>query len=442
MSAHTHSASCTCGQVVFDLSKKKAGHILICPWCRKKYKLIDHDRIEEWKGEGEIPPPPPESKPPKEDVVSGESKPRKHTTLIVKKRNVTSVSSKVVAVAKPEASATQAVAKASNEGLKVSETPKNGNKAEAEGSTKSDLVLKRSQSSVFTKSKLALLRKAAEAAPDGQEGGPEAPDAKDESAKESGATEAVEMPDNADISESGMLETGETGVIEEVPGEPKKKKKKKKKKKRSKRADDEREERGGTEKIDLDELGNELSSEIDDPGKAQSEIPALTGESLYSLDGDSVDAHSSETRPTERLQAISTRSIPMGASRRSRPSAGLDVDFIDEPQPPPPLTLEKLVVYMFIAAVPIGALSFAFYMWWGIQEGIYNFQDREIFGIVIKGNNPWVWVGGILLGALTFLLGWVAYMYLFVYRKKDEKDEKGEKRAPGPKRARKAADKE
>ncbi|MCZ7644813.1 MAG: hypothetical protein M5U26_05945 [Planctomycetota bacterium] len=36
---HGASAPCTCGQVVFDLSKKKPGQVLICPWCNQHYKL-------------------------------------------------------------------------------------------------------------------------------------------------------------------------------------------------------------------------------------------------------------------------------------------------------------------------------------------------------------------------------------------------------------------
>ncbi|MCW8130279.1 MAG: hypothetical protein KIS92_08020 [Planctomycetota bacterium] len=428
---------------------KKPGHVLICPWCRKKYKLVEGDRIEEWTSGSEPPPPLPESKPPKEGDPAP-AKPRKHTTLIVKKRNVTSVSSKVVAAAKPSAEEKPEAAKA----RPAAAAPTNGESAgkpERDPAGKSDLVLKRSQSSVFTKSKLALLRKAAEAgaSDDGkdEDDGGAAEDGGD-SAKESGATEAIEMPDE-DASESGSLESGETGAIEE-PGEPrKKKKKKKKKKKRAKssagESDGEPPEKGSTEKLDFDELGEELAAEGDDPAQAQVDIPALTGESLYSLEGDSVEAKSRENRPTERLQAVSTRSVAKVVSRRARPSTPLDVDFIDEPQPPPPLTLEKLVVYMFIAAVPLGALAFAVYMWWGIQEGVYQFQDRVIFGIVIKGNNPWVWVGGILLGALSFLLAWVVYMYLFVYRGKRAEGEKAEKKpgeAARPKRARKSAESE
>ncbi|MCY3023610.1 MAG: hypothetical protein NTW87_31915 [Planctomycetota bacterium] len=39
------SAACTCGQVVFDVSGRKVGAILSCPWCKKEYRYLGGEVI-------------------------------------------------------------------------------------------------------------------------------------------------------------------------------------------------------------------------------------------------------------------------------------------------------------------------------------------------------------------------------------------------------------
>ncbi|MGD0091037.1 MAG: hypothetical protein ABSE73_14055 [Planctomycetota bacterium] len=64
MSAAPHeSASCSCGQVVFDTSGRKVGALLACPWCQKEYRYLgsgviapyesSKDNAEEHKGQTE-----------------------------------------------------------------------------------------------------------------------------------------------------------------------------------------------------------------------------------------------------------------------------------------------------------------------------------------------------------------------------------------------------
>ena len=37
---------CACGQVIFDLSSRKAGEILTCPWCQRVYCYTDKGALE------------------------------------------------------------------------------------------------------------------------------------------------------------------------------------------------------------------------------------------------------------------------------------------------------------------------------------------------------------------------------------------------------------
>ena len=41
----SESPSCACGQVVFDVAGRKAGEMLSCPWCSKKYRYLGGNTI-------------------------------------------------------------------------------------------------------------------------------------------------------------------------------------------------------------------------------------------------------------------------------------------------------------------------------------------------------------------------------------------------------------
>lgn len=422
MTAHTHSASCSCGQVVFDLSKKKPGQVLVCPWCGKKYLLHEGDRIEAL--EQGVPPPPAPSPPGSDDHL-------KRSTLIVRKRNVTST---VIKKTPSQTASAQSEAPAK---------PKTLPEPVEETKEKSALGARRSQSSVFTQSKVAKLRKAVETGviPKSDEGGQDAAKGKAGDAKPD-SEEAG--PDDAEESASG--ENSKTQPLEplESSGESKRKKKKKKKKKKKRaEASEPGDENSETQKIEFDELDAPLE-EDDDPGAARVGLDAVSDAvaGSYQLEGESVDL-ADAIRSVQKSPVASDRSVPNN-SRRSRTSALLDADSDGELLPPPPITMEKLVIYMFIAAVPIGAIAFAIHMWWGIKEGTYQFMDREVFGITIRGNNPWVWVGGILLGALTFLAGYIIYTYLSIKFRRTMGEDKGKSGRGGTsmrsRRSRKAED--
>ncbi|MBI3830335.1 MAG: hypothetical protein HY291_12515 [Planctomycetes bacterium] len=130
MSTKPLSASCTCGQVVFDITSKQPGHVLTCPWCQKKYMVVNGNRIEEQKPDE--PPPLP---------FGGEAP--KHRSLIIHRRHVTTV-----ILRKPPFEPEDAAPK-----------PKD-RKAE------SSIGLKRLKPSAITSSKAELLKQAAEKAAD------------------------------------------------------------------------------------------------------------------------------------------------------------------------------------------------------------------------------------------------------------------------------------
>jgi len=406
MTAHTHSASCSCGQVVFDLSKKKPGQVLVCPWCSKKYLLHEGDRISAL--EQGVPPPAKPSPPGSDDHL-------KQSTLIIRKRNVTST-----VIKKPPMQAAQGGTAAKSQA--APETVE-------EKKDKSAFGARRSQSSVFTQSKVAKLRKAVETGVVPKSGEGRQDDAKADAENPKSEPEAIE-PEEAGASEteeSSSDENSKTQPIEPVDetDEPKRKKKKKKKKKKKRNeASEPGDENSETQKIEYDELDASLE-ETDDPGAARVGLDAVSDAvaGSYQLEDESVDL-ADAVRSVQKPLAASGRGAPNN-SRRSRTSALLDGDPDEEPLPPPPITMEKLVVYMFIAAVPIGAIAFAIHMWWGIREGTYQFMDREIFGVTIRGNNPWVWVGGILLGALTFLAGYIIYTYLSIKFRRARGEDKG-----------------
>ncbi|MCK6474848.1 MAG: hypothetical protein L6R28_24275 [Planctomycetes bacterium] len=192
---------------------------------------------------------------------------------------------------------------------------------------------------------------------------------------------------------------------------------------------------------DLEEIGSDDSAASVSAPTAAMDAPAfdVDGEEALHTSDDEMDAAEDDAMAAAERPKVSKRSSrreePVRPSRRAeRPTTSSRTRFGDAPmdeeelQPPPPITLDKLVAYMFVGAVPAGAILFAVHMWLGLREGIYKFNVYKIWGIEINGNNPLVWIGGILLGVLVFLGLWVAHTYFFVYmRDKKEKAEREEK---------------
>lgn len=209
---------------------------------------------------------------------------------------------------------------------------------------------------------------------------------------------------------------------------------------------------------DLEEIGSDdraaVAASVSAPTVAM-DAPAfdIDGDEALHTSDDDLEALGSDAMAGAERPKVSKRSSrreePVRPSRREeRTSTSNRTRFGDAPmdeeelQPPPPITLEKLVAYMFVGAVPAGAILFAVHMWLGIREGIYKFNSYVIFGIEINGNNPLVWVGGILLGVLVFLGLWVAHTYFFVYlRDKKEKVDREEKLNRGAKNDNGSSDK-
>jgi len=46
MSSSAETATCACGQVLFDVADRKAGDTIKCPWCSKEYRFLGGTRIE------------------------------------------------------------------------------------------------------------------------------------------------------------------------------------------------------------------------------------------------------------------------------------------------------------------------------------------------------------------------------------------------------------
>lgn len=195
---------------------------------------------------------------------------------------------------------------------------------------------------------------------------------------------------------------------------------------------------------DLEEIGSDDSAAVAASVSAPTEemdAPAfdIDGDEALHTSDDEMDAAEDDAMAAAERPKVSRRSSrreePVRPSRRAeRPGTSNRTRFGDAPmdeeelQPPPPITLDKLVAYMFVGAVPAGAILFAVHMWLGIRAGTYKFNVYHIWGIEINGNNPLVWVGGILLGVLFFLGLWVVHTYFFVYlRDKKEKEEREEK---------------
>ena len=49
-SQRQESASCSCGQVIFDTSGRKAGEFLTCPWCQREYRHLGGGIIAPFAG--------------------------------------------------------------------------------------------------------------------------------------------------------------------------------------------------------------------------------------------------------------------------------------------------------------------------------------------------------------------------------------------------------
>jgi hypothetical protein len=116
--------------------------------------------------------------------------------------------------------------------------------------------------------------------------------------------------------------------------------------------------------------------------------------------------------PTESLNRTSRR------ARWDEPVLGEDGQPIDEWSSVKPLDLEKWVFRAALGMVPVGTLAFMGWVIYGVYSGQRDFVTYTIFGLTIRGDNPWVWFGGILLGGLVFLGMWVGYVYFFVHKKK------------------------
>jgi len=46
MSSSAQTATCACGQVLFDVADRKTGDIIKCPWCSEEYRFLGGQKIE------------------------------------------------------------------------------------------------------------------------------------------------------------------------------------------------------------------------------------------------------------------------------------------------------------------------------------------------------------------------------------------------------------
>lgn len=156
-----------------------------------------------------------------------------------------------------------------------------------------------------------------------------------------------------------------------------------------------------------------------------------------------VKAQTIEGDATERLERISrrrTRRMDSEKSAEAEVAPGPDDPLVDEWPAVKPLNLEKWVVRMFLGMIPLGTLFFMGYVIYGIQTGEREFMTYKIFGLTIRGNNPWVWFAGIVVGALVFLGIWVGYVYFFVHKRKlAEQDEERREKDSGRESSRRGA---
>lgn len=133
--------------------------------------------------------------------------------------------------------------------------------------------------------------------------------------------------------------------------------------------------------------------------------------------------------PTEPLNRISRR------TRKEEPLLDENGQPIDELPPSKPLDLEKWVFRMALGMVPVGTVVFMAWVIYGVYSGQRDFVTYRIFGLTIRGDNPWVWFAGIVMGGLLFLGMWVGYVYFFVHKKKQiemEKKRRKEQEGGGP----------
>jgi hypothetical protein len=91
---------------------------------------------------------------------------------------------------------------------------------------------------------------------------------------------------------------------------------------------------------------------------------------------------------------------------------------LDELPPVKPLDLEKWVFRTALGMVPVGTLLFMAWVIYGVYSGQRDFVTHKVFGLTIRGDNPWVWFAGVVMGGLAFLGIWVGYVYFFVHKKK------------------------
>lgn len=222
------------------------------------------------------------------------------------------------------------------------------------------------------------------------------------------------------------LERMKEEVEAATPSKRSKKKKKKKKKKPAAEASDgdgSAADGGGTKPVETAEEveASVHAAMLDELVEIGAPKPGGPSESSYSLEGDEVDFDSNTRKLKARDAAVLAQTIAPSKPLGAAPDAsrkGRTTKFSDEPMPPPPINLEKVMFWVFVAAVPVSAIAFGIYLWWQVQTGERELQVYHILGIRIDGGNPWVWIGGVLGGGLSFFLAWVAYTYFFVYRGK------------------------
>ncbi len=312
------TATCKCGQVVFDLAHKKTGHALSCPWCSKHYVLNEALEIEET----------PASKDKSRKSTSGKS--RRHKDKPTRSET-------------PKRPASSTLRRASSKKEKKdSEAPSStsGRQAQRERPAKHD------QERPGTKT--------------------------------SASSKKFNTPNQEIRSKSGEVH------------------------------------------LDAKEIAtDDLLADLDNPFEIKEDADAVAAESSDFNAKAAADARSQSDR-------VDRGPFPERASDRTRSARSTE----DDVAKPRPLNLEKMVLYMFGAAVPLFGVGYAIYLWWGIKHGLFYFKHLTLFGYTLRGDNPWVWVGGLLFGAITFFFAWVAYTYFFVYLKiKRRKDASADRHA-------------
>ena len=134
------------------------------------------------------------------------------------------------------------------------------------------------------------------------------------------------------------------------------------------------------------------------------------------------------TQPLDRISRRRTRKLdPVDGE----PQLDEDGYPIDELPPVKPIDMEKYVIWMFLGMIPLGTIFFMIYVIYGVMTGERDFVTYKFLGMTIRGDNPWVWIAGIVLGGLVFLGMWVGYVYFFVHKKKLAEAEEGRRKEEG-----------